>query len=97
MKNQEKTKEQGIIKNNQELDSTLLVIFGSILAFTVVIGIFALHFVSPEDTLLSPEILMALIMLPSTIISFAMGKKSGRAEAMTTNGTTPQNKENITG
>lgn len=79
---------QGIIKNNTELDSTLLVIFGSILAFVVVTGIFAIHILNPEDTLLSPEILMALIMLPSTLISFAMGKKSGMREAMTNGNTT---------
>lgn len=83
----DKEKQQGIIKNNAELDSTLLVLFGSVLAFLVVAGIFTIHILNPEDTLLSPEILMALIMMPSTLISFAMGKKSGRAEAMT-NGTT---------
>ena len=88
MKKETKEQQQGIIKNNAELDSTLLVIFGSILAFIVVVGIFVIHILNPTDTLLSPEIVMALIMLPSTIISFAMGKKSGRAEVMT-NGTTP--------
>lgn len=94
MKN-EKQEHQGIIKNNAELDSTLLVIFGSILSFIVVLGIFTIHILSPADSLLSPEILMALIMLPSTIISFAMGKKSGRAEAMATTPTQQSNyKEN---
>ena len=75
-----KQQDQGVIKNNSELDTTLLVMGGLIIAALVVCGTFALHFVSPANTLLSPEILMALIMLPSTIISFAMGKKSGRTE-----------------
>ena len=88
MKKEAKEQQQGIIKNNAELDTTLLVIFGSILAFIVVVGIFAIHILNPTDTLLSPEILMALIAMPGAIISFAMGKKSGRAEAMT-NGATP--------
>ena len=88
MKKEAKEQQQGIIKNNAELDSTLLIIGGWIIAVLVVAGIFALHFVRPQDTLLSPEILMALIAMPTAIISFAMGKKSGRAEAMT-NGTTP--------
>ena len=86
----ENKQDQGIIKNNAELDSTLLVFGGLVIALVVVCLTFALHFVSPANTLLSPEILMALIMLPTTIISFAMGKKSGRAEVMTTNGATPQ-------
>lgn len=81
---------QGIIKNNAELDSTLLVILGGVLAFVVVIGIFAIHIINPTDTLLSPEILMALIMLPSTLISFAMGKKSGIRETMTNGNTTTE-------
>ena len=89
MKKETKEQQQGIIKNNAELDTTLLVIFGSILAFIVVVGIFAIHILNPTDTLLSPEILMALIAMPGAIISFAMGKKSGRAEAMTNGNTTP--------
>ena len=86
----ENTQDQGIIKNNAELDSTLLVMGGLFIAILVVVCIFALHFKDTTNTLLSPEILMALIMMPSTLISFAMGKKSGRAEAMATNGATPQ-------
>jgi len=85
--------EQGVIKTNAELDSTLLVIFGSVLAFLVVVGIFTIHILSPTDSLLSPEILMALIMLPSTLISFAMGKRLGRTEVMagqSINGTNQQ-------
>ena len=85
----ENKQDQGIIKNNAELDSTLLVMGGLFIAILVVVCIFSLHFKDTTNTLLSPEILMALIMMPSTLISFAMGKKSGRAEAMATNGTTP--------
>ena len=87
MNTTENKQDQGIIRNNSELDSTLLIIGGWFIAVLVVVGIFTIHIMNPEGSLLSPEILMALIMLPGTLISFAMGKKSGRAEAIATNGT----------
>ena len=79
----------GIIKvgfgsdwSNREFDTTLLIFIGGFIAILVVVGCFLLHFLSEDNSLLSPEILMALIMMPSTIISYAMGKRSGEQTSM---------------
>ena len=62
---------------NREFDTTLLIGIGGFLAVLVVVGIFLIHLLSPEKSLLSPEILMALITMPNTIISYAVGKQRG--------------------
>ena len=87
MQNEEK---QGIIQNNRELDTTLLTLTGGFIAILVVVGCFVMHYLNPENSLLSPEIMMALIMLPSTLISYAMGKQKGMDQTQNgnTNGAT---------
>ena len=71
----------GVIKDNRDLDTTLMAITAMILSFIVTIGLFILHVVSDsEKSLLSPEIVMALIQLPGLFCSYALGKKAGQSE-----------------
>ena len=81
MQDKQTEEKQGFIQNNKELDSTLLILIGGFIAILVVVGCFVMHFLNSENSLLSPEIMMALIMLPSTLISYAMGKQRGMDQA----------------
>ena len=62
---------------NREFDTTLLIWIGGVLAVLVVVGIFLVHLFAEDKSLLSPEILMALITMPNTIFSYAVGKQRG--------------------
>lgn len=70
----------GLIKDNRDLDTTLMAIAALILGVIVPIGLFILHFLTPERSLLSPEIVMALIGLPGIFASYALGKKVAQIE-----------------
>lgn len=64
--------------SNTEVDTTILVVGGLILAHIVVIGLLVLHIQSDDETeLLSPEMLMAILNLPISIIAYGVGKRSG--------------------
>ena len=69
------------IKNNREFDTTVLIFGACILAGIAIIGLFVLHALSPENSLLSPEIVMAIIGIPGFFIQHALGKEAGRREA----------------
>lgn len=76
--------------SNREFDTTALIFIGGFLAFLIVVGIFAVHILSgAEKSLLSPEILMAMINMPITVMSYAVGKQTGLTQA--------QNQQNING
>ena len=75
----------GVIKDNRDLDTTLMAITAMVLSFIVTIGLFVIHVIGKEEkSLLSPEIVMALIQLPGLFASYALGKKAGQAEQTTT-------------
>lgn len=76
-----------IIKDNKDLDTTIMSITALLLGLIVPVGLMILHIRSPENTLLSPEICMALIQLPATFAAYALGKQRGQTEA---NGQTKQ-------
>lgn len=75
-----------IIKDNRDLDTTITTFAGSLLAGAVTGGLFWLHAQNPAASLLSPEIVMALLQLPATFIAYSLGKKAGTSE-MNGNGT----------
>ena len=76
---------------NREFDTTLLIWIGGVLALLVVVGIFLVHLFAEDKSLLSPEILMALITMPNTIFSYAVGKQKGLEMAqMKQNGRHPK-------
>lgn len=79
-----------IIKDNRDLDTTIVTFFGSLLAVLIIGGLFWLHSKSAEKSLLSPEIVMAIIQLPATFIAYSLGKKASQTE---TNGNGGTNKE----
>ena len=64
---------------SKEADMTYLAIGGLIIAGIVVIGLMILHNLDTEKDLLSPEHIMAIIGLPTVILSYAVGKKHGEA------------------
>lgn len=66
-----------VIKNNRELDSTILIIGGLVLALVIIVGIFWIHLAKPTDTLITTEMLMFMLGIPTTIISYGAGKKAG--------------------
>lgn len=70
----------GIIKDNKDLDTTLMAITAMLLSFIVAIGLIVLHIRNPENSLLSPEIVMALIQSPAVFASYALGKQRGQTQ-----------------
>ena len=61
---------------DKEADDTYLIIGGAVLFLIISIGLFILHGIHDGD-LLSPEIIMALVTSPITVISYGVGKKHG--------------------
>ena len=68
----------GIIKDNKDLDTTLMAVTALLLSLIVMIGLMVLHIRNPENSLLSPEIVMALIQMPGLFASYALGKKAAQ-------------------
>ena len=62
---------------SKEADNTYLILGGIALAVVVIIGLFVLHAMNAEKSLLSPEIVMAIVGIPAAMFSYAMGKRSG--------------------
>ena len=70
-----------IIKDNRDLDTTIVTLFGSILAVLIVGGLFWLHAKGAgNDGFLSAEMVMSIIQLPATFIAYSLGKKSGQTD-----------------
>lgn len=67
----------GVIKTNRDLDTTIVTIGAVILGILIVVGLFFIHFRSKDDSLLSPEIVMAIIAMPGLWLSYTVGKKTG--------------------
>ena len=66
-----------LIKDNKDLDTTLMSVTAMLLSIIVTIGLMILHIRNPENSLLSPEIVMALIQAPTVFASYALGKQKG--------------------
>lgn len=66
-----------IIKDNRDLDTTIMAFTAMFLSIIVTIGLMILHIRNPENSLLSPEIVMALIQSPAIFASHALGKQKG--------------------
>ena len=75
-----------IIKDNKDLDTTLMALTAFLLGIIVTVGLMVLHVMNPENSLLSPEICMALIQSPGLFASYALGKQKGQTEANGTGG-----------
>lgn len=69
-----------IINSNRDLDTTIITATAAILGLLVTFGFMYLHIRFPKNTLLSPEIAMALINLPGLFISYSLGKKIGAVQ-----------------
>ena len=69
-----------VIKDNKDLDTTLMALTALLLGLVVPIGLMILHIRNPENSLLSPEIIMAMIQMPGLFASYALGKKAAQTE-----------------
>ena len=66
---------------DRDADNTYLIVGGLILAHIIVSCIFAIIFLDDDEAgIISAELMMAIINLPVTIISFAVGKKVGQMQ-----------------
>ena len=66
---------------DKDADNTYLIVGGLILAHVIVSCIFAIIFLDDDESnIISAELMMAIINLPITIISFAVGKKLGQIQ-----------------
>ena len=60
-----------------DLDKTLLVLGGIVIALYIVYKIFGLHDESGQNSIISPEIIMALINIPTAMFAYGIGKSHG--------------------
>ena len=65
---------------DKEADETYRVLGSILLGIIIVVGLFYLH-IKSNGSLLSPEIIMAIINIPAIYYSHREGKKAGREEA----------------
>lgn len=63
---------------SKDADKTYLALGGLVIAVIVVIGLMVLHSRDLQNDLLSPEHIMAIIGLPTVILSYAVGHKHGQ-------------------
>ena len=75
---------------SKEADNTYLILGGITLGVLIVVGLFTLHAMSPAETMLSPEIIMAIVGIPAVMFSYAMGKRQGESNG---NGNKTKDKE----
>ena len=73
---------------SQDFDKTVTAIGAVILAFYIVNKVFGLHDAEGDNSIISPEIIMAIINIPTAFLAFAIGKKVGESS----NGSEPKNK-----
>ena len=72
-----------LFKDNEDLDSTILILIGGLLALIIIIGLLFIHYKSKSDKpLLTEAIIMALINIPNTCISYSVGNKNGIMKGM---------------
>ena len=57
-------------------DNTYLIWFSFIFAIAVSTGLFVMHVMDPNTSLLSAEVVMQLVNIPALMLSYALGKKS---------------------
>ena len=61
---------------SQDFDKTVTAVGAVILAFYIVSKVFGLHD-DGDNSIISPEIIMAIINIPTAFLAFAIGKKVG--------------------
>lgn len=66
---------------SQEADKTYIAIGGLVIGIIVVVGLMLLHHADTQKDLLSGEHIMAIIGMPSLILTYAVGHKHGQASA----------------
>ena len=64
---------------NQDFDKTVTAVGAVILAFYIVGKVFGLHDADGDNSIISPEIIMAIINIPTAFLAFAIGKKVGES------------------
>ena len=62
---------------SKEADKTYIAIGGLIIGLIVVVGLFVLHNADKQKDLLSGEHIMAIIGMPTLILTYAVGHKHG--------------------
>ena len=77
MNNEKKGFWSNIFDSNKALDTTLITAIAGAVAIMVVLRLFDIH--EGGDKILTGEIIMALIALPTNLIMYALGKRSGEA------------------
>ena len=77
---------------SQDFDKTVTAIGAVILAFYIVGKVFGLHDAEGDNSIISPEIIMAIINIPTAFLAFAIGKKVGESS----NGVSEKNKDTET-
>lgn len=65
-----------IFDSNKALDTTLITAIAGAVAIIVVLKLFDTH---QNESILTGEIIMALIALPTNLIMYALGKRSGES------------------
>lgn len=63
---------------SQEADKTYIAWGGLIIGLIVVVGLFILHNADDQKDLLSGEHIMAIIGMPTLILTYAVGHKHGQ-------------------
>ena len=63
---------------SSEADKTYIAIGGIVIAVFVVVGLFILHNADTQKDLLSGEHIMAIIGMPTLMLTYAVGHKDGR-------------------
>ena len=68
---------------SQDFDKTVTAVGAVILAFYIVGKVFGLHDADGDNSIISPEIIMAIINIPTAFLAFAIGKKVGESSNAT--------------
>ena len=63
---------------SKEADKTYIALGGLIIGLIVVVGLFILHNADDQKDLLSGEHIMAIIGMPTLILTYAVGHKHGQ-------------------
>ena len=63
---------------SKDADKTYIAWGGLVIALVVLIGLMMLHNADAEKDLLSPEHIMGMIAMPTTILAYVVGHKDGQ-------------------
>ena len=74
---------------SQDFDKTVTAVGAVVLAFYIVSKVFGLHDTEGNNSIISPEIIMAIINIPTAFLAFAIGKKVGESS----NGSETKNRD----